>query len=112
VFENIAELRSRGVTIVYTTHYMEEAQRLCDRVGIMDHGRLLALDTVDGLIARHGGRSAVHAVTEQGELRTETDDPVGEFNRLQQGGRLLSFRVERPNLEAVFLRLTGRSLRD
>jgi len=112
VFENIADLRSRGVTIVYTTHYMEEAQRLCDRVGIIDQGRLLALDTVDGLIAAHGGRSAIHAVTEQGDFRVETDDPVRELNRLQQGSRLLSFRVERPNLEAVFLRLTGRSLRD
>ena len=51
IFDNILELRKKGRTVIYTTHYMEEAERLCDRVGIMDHGKLLALDTVDALIA-------------------------------------------------------------
>ena len=54
IFEKIEVMRKEGRTIVYTTHYMEEAQRLCDRVGIIDHGKLLALDTVQGLITTHG----------------------------------------------------------
>jgi ABC-2 type transport system ATP-binding protein len=112
IFEHIAELRTRGVTIIYTTHYMEEAQRLCERVGIIDRGKLLALDKVDRLIAEHGGRSVVRAVTGTGEVRAETDDPIAELNRLQDSGRLISFHLDRPDLESVFLKLTGRSLRD
>lgn len=112
IFVNIEELNAGGVTIIYTTHYMEEAERLCDRVAIVDHGRLMALDTVDTLITAHGGRRVLHAVTDRGELRVETDDPVAELNRLQQSERLLRFELQRPSLEAVFLNLTGRALRD
>ena len=108
IFENILALKKEGRTVVYTTHYMEEAERLCDRVGIMDQGKLLALETVEGLIAAHGGKSVVVA----DDRRIETDDPLGELTRLQQSGTLREFRVERPNLEKVFLNLTGRSLRD
>ena len=50
IFESIEALKREGRTIVYTTHYMEEAERLCDRVAIMDHGKILALDTVEGLL--------------------------------------------------------------
>jgi ABC-2 type transport system ATP-binding protein len=91
---------------------MEEAQRLCDRVGIIDHGKLLALDTVDGLIAAHGGKSIITAERADGEIRIEADDPMAELVRLQDGGRLLRFGVESPDLEGVFLNLTGRHLRD
>jgi ABC-2 type transport system ATP-binding protein len=112
IFENILALRKQGRTVVYTTHYMEEAQRLCDRVGIMDHGRLLALDTVERLIAAHGGKSVLLAERTSGEVRVETDDPLAELLRLQKEGPLLRFRVERPDLERVFLHLTGRELRD
>lgn len=112
IFDNIETLQKEGRTIVYTTHYMEEAQRLCGRVGIMDHGRLLALDTVDALIAAHGGSSVVIAERADGQQRIETDDPVKELTRLQEGGQLLRFRVDSPDLEAVFLNLTGRYLRD
>ncbi|MBW7906738.1 MAG: ABC transporter ATP-binding protein [Phycisphaerae bacterium] len=112
IFENIVALRARGVTVIYTTHYMEEAERLCDRVAIVDRGRLLALDTVRGLVAAHGGHSRLHAVTERGEHTIEADDPVAELNRLQASERLLRFELERPSLEAVFLNLTGRTLRD
>lgn len=112
VFEKIRALREEGRTVVYTTHYMEEAQRLCDHVGIMDQGRLLALDTVEGLIAAHGGRSVVTARTAEGETRIETDDPVAELERLQAKGGLDRFRVDKPDLERVFLNLTGRHLRD
>ena len=51
IFESIEALRARGPDVIYTTHYMEEAARLCDRVGIIDHGRLLAVDTVPALLA-------------------------------------------------------------
>jgi ABC-2 type transport system ATP-binding protein len=84
IFENIEALKRLGRTVVYTTHYMEEAQRLCDRVAIIDRGKILALDTVDGLLRAHGlPRPAVPE---------SPRNPVG--------------------LEAVFLRLTGRVLRD
>ncbi len=52
IFDSLLELKAAGKTIVYTTHYMEEAERLCDRVAIIDHGKLLGLDTVHGLTRR------------------------------------------------------------
>lgn len=112
IFDNIEALRREGRTVVYTTHYMEEAQRLCDRVGIMDHGKLLANDTVSALIERYGGKSVVTAKTKSGDVRVETDDPVAELSRLRDGGGLVQFQVDQPDLEAVFLNLTGRQLRD
>lgn len=127
IFERIEQLRSSGRTIVYTTHYMEEAQRLCDRVAIMDRGRILDLDRVDALIDRHGGRSVVKAelVRPPGDrsllpapldnlfLRFETDRPFEEIGRLTSAGiAFQSLEVTRPDLESVFLTLTGRSLRD
>jgi ABC-2 type transport system ATP-binding protein len=54
IFDNLEQLKARGKTLLYTTHYMEEAERLCDRVLIMDHGRILADDTVVALKAAHG----------------------------------------------------------
>lgn len=112
IFENILELRKEGRAILYTTHYMEEAQRLCDRVGILDRGKLLALDTVERLIGTYGGKSEVLAELESGDVRIETDNPVAELERLQSQGKLLRFRLERPSLESVFLNLTGKHLRD
>jgi ABC-2 type transport system ATP-binding protein len=82
IFENIESLKRMGRTILYTTHYMEEAQRLCDRVAIIDQGKILALDTVDGLLSQYGTA------------------PVERV------------RIERGDLESVFLRLTGKRLRD
>jgi ABC-2 type transport system ATP-binding protein len=114
----VRSLRDQGRTIVYTTHYMEEAQRVCDRVGIIDHGKLLALDTVEGLISRFGGRSTVTVDCaldgEPGFTRKQvpTDNPVAELAHLLQDKSVRAVHVERPDLEAVFLSLTGRSLRD
>jgi ABC-2 type transport system ATP-binding protein len=112
IFESIRALRAEGRTVIYTTHYMEEAARLCDRVGIMDRGVLLALDTVDGLIDRHGGTPHLVLQGPAGEERLQTADPLGELNRRAAAGPLTSFRLEHPTLEEVFLRLTGRTLRD
>jgi ABC-2 type transport system ATP-binding protein len=113
IFDNIEALRQQGTTIVYTTHYMEEAVRLCDRVAIIDHGRLLALDTVKSLIATHGGTPTLVVDGGGEERRIAADDPLAELNRLAASGTFItSFHVERPTLEQVFLNLTGRSLRD
>lgn len=127
IFDRIESLKTRGRTIIYTTHYMEEAQRLCDRVAIVDRGKILALDSVDGLIEAHGGDSVIEAeldsVPENTDdlpghldgtsLRIETDRPLEAVANLTRNG--LSFRklhVHRADLEAVFLNLTGRRLRD
>jgi ABC-2 type transport system ATP-binding protein len=127
IFDRIEALKTAGRTIVYTTHYMEEAQRLCDRVAIMDHGRVLDLDRVDALIARHGGRSVVKAELVKAPpdpailpepldglaLRFESAAPLEEVARLTSAGvAFQTLEVARPDLETVFLTLTGRSLRD
>ena len=75
IFETIYGLRDKGMTVLYTTHYMEEADRICDRVAIMDGGKIVAMDTPRG-------------------LRTKIGDP------------------DKVTLEDVFLKMTGRSLRD
>ncbi len=105
-------LHDRGRTVIYTTHYMEEAERLCDRIAIVDRGRLLALGTLDELLAAHGGLPMLVADTARGEVREKTADPLALLNRLAQDTTVHSFRLERPTLEQVFLRLTGKSLRD
>ena len=112
IFENIEQLKKNGCTVIYTTHYMEEAQRLCDRVGIMDHGKLLALDTVDALIKQHGGNSVIIIEKNDGEQRIETQNPIEEIIKLQKETELRGFRLLNPSLETVFLNLTGRTLRD
>ncbi|HVZ92928.1 MAG TPA: ABC transporter ATP-binding protein [Phycisphaerales bacterium] len=112
LFDLVKHQRGAGKTIIYTTHYMEEAQKLCDRVGIIDRGRLLALDTVPNLIRAHGGRSQVSVTTDAGEEHISTDDPMGEISRRHGVVGVRSVSLREPDLESVFLNLTGRSLRD
>jgi len=112
IFENIKALQSEGKTIIYTTHYMEEAEKLCDRVGIIDRGSLMALDTVDGLINKYGGKSILVLEINNEEEKIETDSPLDEIRNIKNQEEVTSFRVDRPNLEQVFLNLTGRTLRD
>lgn len=131
LFECIEQLKRDGITILYTTHYMEEAERLCDRVAIMDHGKLLALDRVDDLLTRHGGKSLVTGTLSRipenreqldrelpGELddlswRYQGDDPMKAITIAARcGADFHSLTIRRPDLESVFLNLTGRSLRD
>ena len=112
IHENIRALRAQGRTIVYTTHYMEEAERLCDRVAIIDRGRLLGLGTVPELILAHGVRPVLVAEVAGEERRIPADDPLAALNTLAARERVTSFRVEQPDLEQVFLNLTGRHLRD
>lgn len=127
ILEQIHKLKADGLTIIYTTHYMEEAARLCERVAIIDHGKLLALDTVNKLIEVHGGESLVLAeLTAEpangqslpGELdgtslRLQTPQPLAEIGKLAAAGiEFTTLQVTQPDLEAVFLTLTGRRLRD
>ncbi|MEP7118841.1 MAG: ABC transporter ATP-binding protein [Acidobacteriota bacterium] len=112
IFDNIEALNRDGRTVIYTTHYMEEAERLCDRIAIIDAGRLLALGTVDELLAAHGGASTLVVQTTDGEVRVQTADPLAELNRRAATTAIRTFHVERPTLEHVFLHLTGKSLRD
>ena len=127
LFECIEDLQRRGLTIIYTTHYMNEAQRLCDRVAIIDHGKLLALDTVENLVQLHGGHSVILAelrkplavgVKLAGKVqdlnwRVESDQPMDEIaSATRQGIEFQTLNVTQPDLESVFLALTGRSLRD
>jgi len=127
IFDSIEDLKRQGRTIVYTTHYMEEAQRLCDRVAVMDRGKILDLNTVDNLIEKHGGKAVIIAIfdsppqdlsqfsgtIEGNTLRIETMHPTQDLVNLAQAGlNFRQLRVDRPDLETVFLNLTGRSLRD
>lgn len=113
IYAIVEGLRAAGTTVVYTTHSMDEAQRLCDRVAIMDHGKVLAVDTVDALIDRHGGHTVVTVSRVGGDERTETERPLAVLAGVDlHSPEVLGVRIDRPDLESVFLSLTGRSLRD
>jgi len=139
IFENLEALKKRGKTLIYTTHYMEEAERLCDRIVIIDHGKVIANDTLQSLhqllpvtnivaveldladgfkpeqmLALPGVKSAE---LKQSTLRVGVHDlsreAPGVLGWLAENGH--SFHhvsSEQPDLETVFLTLTGRSLRD
>lgn len=112
IFDSIEQLRDDGRTVLYCTHYMEEAERLCDRVAILDDGRLLALDSVAGLVSRYARTTVIVLETDAGEERIEVEDPLQVLPELLGRDGVRGIRVDRPDLEAVFLALTGRSLRD
>jgi ABC-2 type transport system ATP-binding protein len=112
IFENILALKRLGCTIVYTTHYMEEAARLCDRIAIIDHGKLLAVGTVPELLRQYGAQPTLVAQTTSGECRIPAADPLATLNQLATTHTITSFQLEQATLEQVFLHLTGRSLRD
>jgi ABC-2 type transport system ATP-binding protein len=134
IFDTIERMKADGRTIIYTTHYMEEAERLCDTVAILDNGRILDMDSVENLIARHGGLALVEAELDKppddperirqsvtGEnmqidgttIRFDTNQPMETLASLNRTGlHLRTLAVKTPSLENVFLNLTGRSLRD
>ena len=112
IHELVKALRNEGRTVVYTTHYMEEAAALCDRIAIVDHGRVLALGTLDELVATHGGDATLVVRRGSSELREAAREALARLNQIAAEGVIDEFRLERPTLEQVFLNLTGRTLRD
>ena len=139
ILDNVKELNHQGMTVLYTTHYMEEAQELSDQIAIMDQGRLIAqgshdelvrivgeLDRVDLAISTESERvteawraaEGVHQVSAgDGTLTLLVEDSNVVLPRLFEaavrlGVRINSVEIHEPNLEAVFLHLTGRALRD
>ena len=130
IWERLTELKLRGKTLLLTTHYMEEAERLCDDLLIMDSGRILDQGSPRQLIERHvepevievrsGGGEALQQLAETSGCRLEhmgtclycyTREPAQLIAALKDGHGL-TFLHRPTNLEDVFLRLTGRELRD
>ncbi len=131
IWQRLRSLRSEGITQILTTHYMEEAERLCDRVTIMDHGRLLDSGPPRALIRQH---IEPHVIEVHGEglerWHEETASPLAPRHERAVDGVVYYLEDERPllqalsgqdqlsymhrpaNLEDVFLKLTGRELRD
>ena len=135
IFEMIEKLHAEGMSVIYTTHYMEEAERLCDRIAIIDHGKIIALGTHADLVrATFGSRSQVlarflgaeeriaawtserggHAVNDTAQFTIERPAEVGPLldASAKAGLELVDVSIRKPNLESVFLQLTGRELRD
>ena len=136
MWDLVREIRDQGSTVFLTTHYMEEAERLCDRVAIMDHGQLVALDSPQALIRDLGieKRVSFYPHTSTKDLNFEALSGVEhvEYRRdrvtvsgtgKQLTGRVVNaldesgiefddLRTEQPNLDDVFLSLTGRAMRE
>lgn len=113
LLDSVLELKKLGKTVIYTTHYMEEAQKLCDRVAVIDNGKLLALDSVDNLITTHGGDSKLSITTQAGTEEFLSKDPAMDISKqLASSNEIYDLKLARPDLETVFLNLTGKQLRD
>ncbi len=139
ILDSVVALKNQGMTVLYTTHYMEEAQELSDHIAIMDHGKLMACGTHAELVKIVGEMHRIdlttsaesdslleawraipgvqHISSQDGTLTVLVDDsnlrlpPLFETANTQQV-RITSIDIQEPNLEAVFLHLTGRALRD
>lgn len=139
ILDSVVLLKNQGMTVLYTTHYMEEAQELSNHIAIMDHGQLIACGTNEELVKLVGqqtridltvnvepgnvldGWRAVEGVqrvtAEEGKISVLVDDSNKVLPRLfdaanSHAARITSVDIREPNLEAVFLHLTGRALRD
>jgi ABC-2 type transport system ATP-binding protein len=136
IFEEVRRLNAAGMTIVYTSHYMEEVQALCPRIGIIDHGNLIACDTARNLLERLPSRLRLSAriIPEGARTRLQTMDAIGVTLNgetveiecrdakatlvqlmailTEEHVEMTSLETQEPNLEHVFLHLTGRALRD
>jgi ABC-2 type transport system ATP-binding protein len=139
ILDNVLALNAQGTTVLYTTHYMEEAQELSDRIAIIDHGTLIAEGSHDELVQLVGQHDRVQltlsespgellaawermdgvekAVAQDGQATLLVEDsnqtlPALFESAASLGVRITSVSIQEPNLEAVFLHLTGRELRD
>jgi len=139
ILENVKELNQQGMTVLYTTHYMEEAQELSDHIAIMDFGEIIANGTHHELVKIIGGLARIdvtintesakvmeswqrlkgvqHVIAENGHINLLVEDSNFVLPQLfevasQVETRITSVDIKEPNLEAVFLHLTGRALRD
>lgn len=138
IFDLLQELHQEGMTILYTTHYMEEVERLCQKAAIIDHGRIIAQGDMDELREMSKGHASVDLhvqeagtdflkrLNDQCKFPVEAKDNLLVFKTptpqlslsqiiqevLQAGGKIDKVEIRAPNLESVFLDLTGRRLRD
>jgi ABC-2 type transport system ATP-binding protein len=128
LIENIRHLKAHGRTIVLSSHRFADAELLCDRVAVLAEGRILALDTVEDLIAGHAGPAQVTVEFAEAPAdvpedmpgsidgttwRFPAEDPLAYLSRLSaQGLQFVSVKIDAPGLESAFQSLTGREQRD
>jgi linearmycin/streptolysin S transport system ATP-binding protein len=137
IFEAVRALRSAGITILYTTHYLAEAEELCDRIAIMDEGRIVALGTTPELLARSAASEVVELRLAAPSVRLGMLQELPEVERVEQQGSIVRLYTRQSrtllsrvcadgfldqaivqigvtpvSLEAVFIELTGKELRD
>ena len=139
ILDSVVQLKNEGMTVLYTTHYMEESQELSDHIAIMDHGKLISYGTHDELVKLVGGQTRIdltlnsdsakiidswknidgvsRVTSESGVISVLVADSNLVLPHLFEAAARLSVRItsvdiREPNLEAVFLHLTGRALRD
>jgi ABC-2 type transport system ATP-binding protein len=119
IYQMIETLRGEGVSLIYTTHYMEEAERLCDRIAVIDHGNVIATGTQDELVrSTIGTKREVVIEFADGTRATHLVDDTTEMLRVMRDAEasstaaLRDVSLKAPSLEKVFLHLTGRELRE
>jgi ABC-2 type transport system ATP-binding protein len=118
IYQMIESLRADGVSLIYTTHYMEEAERLCDRIAVIDDGRVIATGTKDELVRDTiGTKREVIVEFADGTHVTHLIDDAAEMLRVMreaetQGSGVRDLTMKSPSLEKVFLHLTGKGLRE
>ena len=112
VWDMILDMKRRGKTVFLTTHYMDEAERLSDRICIIDRGRVIAMGNLAEIMEMAGLKSVVEYVMNGETFSVETDNPEEELEKIFKIGIVEKVVIRKPNLEDVFLKLTGRSLRD